>query len=658
MAHQEFHALADHRLNGIALISTDVFDTLLLRRIRSERRRIIEGETLFAEHLLARGLRIGPERLVEARLQSQRLAFRTLATAGAGEVRLVDVIDGQLRMLGVPAEFAADRIAIEVAVEKRSLFANHALADALRGLRRTGRRIVAVSDTTLPAAAVAELITTFHGPGLVDKVWSSADEGRTKRAGDLFLHVAAEERMRRSEILHVGDDETADVRVPTELGIAVHPIRRDGLRRFLTKIDGGFAEVGRRRQRRQRVALVAAGNAGADAHAIGRDILGPVAAQFALQIWLYSRHAATRGRPVIAFCARGGIGIRTVFEQAMHRLGLPVEAPRANLMISRLVAARGALLAGHQAAYDELGREFGSASNADVAHALGRPDEVFPEEWQRPFQADAFRSLLTTAAARPLLDDLRHQHGLFLRHLDEVCAPGDRLILCDTGLYGSTQRLLAAALPGRSIETIQFARANYKGHSEEHFPRTAGLVVESNVYTPLEVETCVLRYWHLIESLFEPRLPSVRRFHLDDEGRVAANCGDISLGAVDAFDGNALLRGVLDYVDGLQPGDGAVVAAAAEAAWPRLHRLITHPDAADVARLAAGPRSVDFGRSGVVDVLPAAPAGGLAARVATIRRQLWREGAIAQQFPLMKPTLLTLLDAAHSLRGLASLRHR
>ena len=40
---------------GMELISTDVFDTLLLRRFGSERSRIIEGERLFSDFLAKRG---------------------------------------------------------------------------------------------------------------------------------------------------------------------------------------------------------------------------------------------------------------------------------------------------------------------------------------------------------------------------------------------------------------------------------------------------------------------------------------------------------------------------------------------------------------------------------------------------------------------------
>ena len=137
---------------GMELISTDVFDTLLLRRFGSERSRIIEGERLFSDLLAKRGKNIDPDFLVEARLQSQRLAFRSLNLSGsAGEVSLLDIISRQLGVLGLPPSLVIERLRIEVQVEKRSLFANKELADVLRKLRRAGSRIIALSDTTLPA---------------------------------------------------------------------------------------------------------------------------------------------------------------------------------------------------------------------------------------------------------------------------------------------------------------------------------------------------------------------------------------------------------------------------------------------------------------------------------------------------------------------------
>src|ERR1700737_5572398 len=66
----------------IALISTDVFDTLLLRNSRSERSRIMKAERSFSDLLEQNGWDVDPDFLVEARLLAQRMAFRGLALRG------------------------------------------------------------------------------------------------------------------------------------------------------------------------------------------------------------------------------------------------------------------------------------------------------------------------------------------------------------------------------------------------------------------------------------------------------------------------------------------------------------------------------------------------------------------------------------------------
>jgi len=80
----------------IKVISTDVFDTLLLRTSRSERSADSEGRAIVFRY--AR-VRIAPDLLVEPRLQAQRLAFRGLALRGvAGEAQSVRRAAGNLRI--------------------------------------------------------------------------------------------------------------------------------------------------------------------------------------------------------------------------------------------------------------------------------------------------------------------------------------------------------------------------------------------------------------------------------------------------------------------------------------------------------------------------------------------------------------------------------
>jgi hypothetical protein len=656
MRRNSFADLVD-AVGRIEMISTDVFDTLLLRTSRSERSRILKGERLFSDLLAHRGWHIAADLLFDARLQAQRLAFRGLALRGvAGEARLVEIISRQLTVLGLPQSLVPERLQIEVQVEKGSLVANEFLGNILRAHRRTGTRIIAISDTTLPSEGVSELIQHFHGAELVDCVYSSADHGLTKRDGDLFLAVAQAENIPLNRIVHIGDDLLADVRIPSAKGITVHHTPRRAYRRYLRSANGALTEAGRFARRSARAANPTAPFT-ENATLFGRHVFGPIVTQFSLLIWLYALEAEAAHKTVLLFCARGGVGIRQAFEGVLAKLCLPLGVRRENIMISRLVAARAALLARSNSAVEELDREFRGSVFADVAKALGGRAYDVPEEWHQPFRAQQFVTLLFGNSGAEVLADIQKQNALFTRHFKQLTGDADRIILCDTGLYGSTQRLLASGFPDIRVETIQFARSNYKGHGEEHFPKVTGLSVEQNLYSPFNVCSCVLRYWHLIESLFEPAVPSVHLFAEDETGQVGANCGDITFGAVDPSAGNHLLSGALAYIDALPANGGSVALRDAEVAWRRLKRAITRPTEAELRCLEVGGRSVDFGRSDVLRIFAPGQNKTFARKLMLLKAQLWREGAIAREFPFLKHALLPMLGSAQSLRGLLARQH-
>ena len=642
-------------LDGIKVISTDVFDTLLLRQGKSEWSRIVEAERRFASALAGRGCAISADVLVQARLQAQRLAFRALNVGGGGgEVRITDIIARQLRMLGLAHTLASERLDIELQVEKACLAPAEALGSILRRQRSAGTRIVAISDTTLPANTIGELITHFHGADLVHRVYSSADEGKTKRHGELFSIVAASEAVSAVQMLHIGNDEMADHRVPSAMGFHTYHVPRRRLRRYLSFADSGFAKI--RRQLRRGRSAEEMRAAPRDAMSFGREIFGPIVTQFCLLIWLYAHQASVTDKTALLFCARGGVGIREAFERVLDRLGIPLGLPRDNILVSRLVAARAAVMAQSGAALEELGREFRNSSFADVAQALGGRAYDLPDLWHHRFDGRALFALLSTESGSEVRADIQEQNALFTRHFHRLIDNANRIVLCDTGLYGSTQRLLAAGFPDLAIETVQFARANYKKHGEDHFPRVAGLLVEQDIYNPFKVETCILRYWQLIESLFEPAIPSVRLFRVSDSGDIVANSGNIARGMLDPSVGNPLLAGALQYVDNV-PG-GAVALHDADVAWCRLKRAITRPTEADVNCLEVGFRSVDFGRSGVVLALGADQNAGLLAGLKWIKEQRWREGAIVRKFTVLRPALLGSLEALHVLRGISAHLYR
>ena len=633
------------------LVSTDVFDTLLLRTLRSERSREVRGEGAFSRLLATRGIVVPIRALVQARRAAQRLAFRALETLGRdGEIALTHVISRQLHLLGLPGDLVDDRIAIEIDVETSSLRPNSRLIEGLKAHKAAGARIVATSDTTLPGSALAGLIDRLCGPGVIDGVYASSDHGASKREGKLFGHVIRSERVEPGKVLHVGDDWTADVLSARKSGITACHLPRPSIRNRFRAANGMATAAGLALQPKAKTTIPR--GEPTDATAFGRNVLGPITAQFCQYLWLYAAQAEASEKTIILFCARGGIGIREAFERAISKLGLPLAARRENFLISRLVAARSALVAGSVTAIEEIEREFKGLSFVDVAQALGGRTYALPDEWHQPFNGEQFLDLLHAPSGAQLLADIRDQDRLFRRHFDAVVGDAYRIILCDTGLYGSTQKLLAAAMPERRLESVLFARSNYKGLSQDHFAKVTGLMLERNRYTLLDARSSVLRYWHLIEALFEPDIASVRLFSETGSGEIVGNCGRVEYGAVEPARGNALLTGALAYIDGLSVRGALAVTSDAAMAWCSLRKAITFPSRGLGLILGSGERSVDFGRSGALELSAGTRGQSLSARLATLKVQPWREGAIARDFPMLKHIMLPALGGLHALRSL------
>jgi FMN phosphatase YigB (HAD superfamily) len=632
------------------LVSTDVFDTLLLRTLRSERSRRLRAETLFSAFLARQGIHVSARTLAQARGIAQSLAFRAIDTPGdESEVRLCDVIARQLRILGLSPDFVGRRIEIETEVELSSLRVNRQLVNALRTHRMAGSTIIAISDTTLSRDALTTLITRMCGASLISRIYASADLGLTKRAGGIFRRVLEIERIAPERALHIGDDKRADVDRPRAVGITACYLPRWGLLSAMRRADGALAAA--------RIALSTStqrpiGDPPQDAAAFGRDILGPVVTQFCLRMWLYASQAEATGPAAMLFCARGGVGIRQIFEGVLSAFSLPLAAHRETLLVSRLVAARLAFVRNRNHAMEEICREFQDRSCLELANALGGRRYDLAQEWTQPFDTERFLGLLCGASGVQILSDIDRQNRLFERHFNLVAGGAERILLCDTGLYGSTQKLLAAAMPEKKLESVLFARSNYKGLSQDHFRKTIGLMVERNGYSPFNSKTSVLRYWHLIERLFEPAIASVQTFCETADGGIAANCGPAGYGAIDATSGNELLAGVLEYVAHLPGRTHAVAFEEAETAWLKLKRAITSPSPHLGAMLGSGERSVDFGRAGSLNIAESTRGQSITRRLAMLKEQPWREGAIARDFPLLRHAALPLMGALHVLRGL------
>ena len=90
----------------------------------------------------------------------------------------------------------------------------------------------------------------------------------------------------------------------------------------------------------------------------GASVLGPIFAEFALRLWIVLNAVEEPEDTCILFRARGGLCLRLLFERFLKRAGLESSVVIGDLMVSRLIAARMAILDPATAVSSEIGREF------------------------------------------------------------------------------------------------------------------------------------------------------------------------------------------------------------------------------------------------------------------------------------------------------------
>lgn len=393
-----------------------------------------------------------------------------------------------------------------------------------------------------------------------------------------------------------------------------------------------------------------------NSEAFGREILGPILAEFSLRLWLSLRFFPEPDEATLMFCARGGLRLRQVYERFLARTGLPSPVATESLMVSRLVAARTCAPAPGDALLSELGREFEGRPMAEVALALTqRPDLILSSQWDARFEPQRFAALLAAADvdAMAVRQAITVQDALFRRHLQARTGGRGTVILCDTGLYGSTVRLLRDGVPDRRWFCLQFARSNYKRLATPHFDCTRGLSIESDAYKPWELRTSGLRFWHLIEAVLEPDLPSVRTFAEPSESEEPRSNLEVEGWEHRiADDARGLFSGVLACIDTLDETSLTRIDDDAALAWRRFRRAVVWPRSGDLATLSLADRSRDFGRTERVTQFAS---GDVAlGRAVRIRDSLWREGAVMRMFPHVGRAGLVAIELAHTARALRS----
>jgi FMN phosphatase YigB (HAD superfamily) len=449
---------------GVGVLSVDIFDTLLWRRVPEPADLfLVLGHGLAAEGHLAPGT--SAVAFAELRRAAElRAREKAQAASGYREVTLPDVY-GQLPASLFAAGFGrAAQIEAELTCERRLVVADDAIVGLIATARAAGARVILVSDTYFKADQIRELLKAAGcGDLAIDRLYVSCEAGRPKYR-DLFDIILNDMDVAPSEIFHIGDSLEADIAPCAARGITaahygktalparVHDLefpRDTASRAAALSGHGDFGLTGLRSRLRHRPPAGTAKDMAAYWQ-IGAGTLAPIFAGFAR--WIVG-HAAAVGAKRVLGIMREGRFLGRLVEATARDLGVTMTAEE--VWLSRRAVIGAALYADDLSMLTDLIVVAAGETVDEVLASLGlsaaEVTAVIPGfDMQRP---GALGTLGQAITAVPYLKDkvlaqsARNRRNLLKglkRHMD--IRADDTILLMDLGYAGTIQTLLARIL--------------------------------------------------------------------------------------------------------------------------------------------------------------------------------------------------------------------
>jgi FMN phosphatase YigB (HAD superfamily) len=308
--------------SGATLLSCDVFDTVLTRRIGSPAALFL----ILGKRLATKGLiRSSPEAFARTRIEANR---RARANAGRG-MGLADIYLELQFTLGLSD---ADREAIraeEVALESELLVPVPGAADRLRRAREAGMAVAFLSDMYLDSAFIRSQLARHDMIAAGDGCYVSCEEGCGKGDGRAYRVMAMRESVDLGNVVHRGNDPRADVSAARSVGVTAEPFLAGNLNRFEAVLEThsypteGLSSVMAGASRLARLSVPAPDGRQTALRDVAASVGGPVLVSYVLWVLLRARD---RGIRRLYFMARDGYLLMRVARSLIQALGLDCEA--------------------------------------------------------------------------------------------------------------------------------------------------------------------------------------------------------------------------------------------------------------------------------------------------------------------------------------------
>jgi predicted HAD superfamily hydrolase len=198
-----------------AVVSFDIFDTLVHRRVRAP---VDVFEAVRLAALRDRLALLNHDRLASfphQRIRAEREAREILSATqrGEGEVRFEEIYDRYETISGCNKEFRNLLQLTELRLERTLLFASHAGLERYNQLKAQAQRVMFISDMYLPSDW---LLSVLEDLGFQDArsvpIFVSGEYRKSKHSGALYQLIRDKYAISKDDRwLHVGDNHSADI---------------------------------------------------------------------------------------------------------------------------------------------------------------------------------------------------------------------------------------------------------------------------------------------------------------------------------------------------------------------------------------------------------------------------------------------------------------
>lgn len=350
-----------------ALVSFDVFDTLLFRRC--------SPETVQWGVAAKLGCALGLTRESTGKILCERdHAYAEAASTNQScgfdfEAHLDDINLAWVKRLapnqpGRWKELANVARETKIQFEKWACYPNPAVIPLLEELQTHGKRLVFISDMYLGEAIISDLLSDCGLRHYFSAGYVSGDHALTKWSGRLFRYVLDAENIEAKQLLHLGDNAHADGRRAAEHGIRSLVIQERAIPVKRMQYDHRLALQDHRWFGFAAANFAAAANKQAHEpgiQAIGRDVLGPPFAAFIHGLVEY----CLRIRPdAVYFLSREGMLLKDLYDALITALQLPL--PHGGYLCASRLSASIAAMRGYGL------REITLKLSADSVHTVRR----------------------------------------------------------------------------------------------------------------------------------------------------------------------------------------------------------------------------------------------------------------------------------------------